>query len=213
MNKLQESIAELRKAGDHLMFSLKLCEIPPAGIFHRPRISDFSYPYWNTVYGSRRHLTNEPIAHLPSDFEVPLKAVFSVLRSCIRAADPPKSDLKLLTELLNDSSVELEATRAGGLVYISTGSSLLKTLVEDLIRYVNCLAENPPLKPYEPIGVCVRCDGIFMKRRTNQEFCSNACRSAAWATAKGKEYFAERARVSRAARKAQRKSHLPSQKP
>jgi hypothetical protein len=62
------------------------------------------------------------------------------------------------------------------------------------------------LHEHNPIAVCQHCDGLFIRTRSDGEYCSVKCRSAAWSQSKGKEYFAEKQRESRAARKNQREA-------
>jgi hypothetical protein len=205
MNKLQEAIGELRKSAERLMFTLMLAEVPPQKIFEIIPIDNPDSRRYKTVYGSSRNWHADKTFNLPQDIGIPLKASFEVLRSCIRNIEPRKSDMQLLAGYLNDSSAELKIERNCDVYYISKGSSYIRTIVEDMARYLYCLAQKPELREHAPIGICTRCDGIFMKRRTDQEYCSDVCRSESWAAKQGKEYFAEKARQSRAYRKAQRK--------
>lgn len=202
MNNYQLSIGELKRVADRLFFSLKLTKMPLAKAFERINANQITRHY-DTVYGSDRNLNNKSVVDLPENFTDPIAAIIRVLRACIRDEMPTTSDIGLLIEELNEP-VTLKARKEDEMIYLSRGSNLIRVTVEDAIRYINLLAENPDLKTSEPIGVCSQCNGIYMKRRTNQEYCSTRCRSEAWANAKGKNYFAAKARESRAARKAQK---------
>lgn len=190
MNRFQESLAELRRAADRLIFSLLGYEKGTSEVLiveSRGRIGCFG-----SVYdGNKRPASGES------------QPIFKVVRSCITTHWPAPADLKSMSEILNGGLKELSAARTqAGLFFIPVRQSLLRSIAENALRYINVLAENPQLKSYEPIGVCARCSGIYMKRRTNQEYCSTACRSETWASGKGKQYFAEKARERRAAQKA-----------
>jgi len=79
------------------------------------------------------------------------------------------------------------------------GNVYLRSIVEAIIEYINTLQTvSDNMKQSAPVNVCPLCDGIFMKKRTDQTYCSKYCKSASWANEKGKEYFAEKARNNRA---------------
>jgi hypothetical protein len=186
MNALQESIAELRRAGDRLMISLGAYKtVGRSG--GRPSILSFDGIVWDGKKG--------PLPPRHAD----LKYAINILRSSIRGVLPLKAELDLIARVLNQSPIELDAVMQDGRVCLRRSSNRFRFVVEDLVGYVNLL--DPRLKSYEPIGVCMQCDGIFMKRRTDQLFCSSACRSESWAAKTGKVYFAERARESRKRRR------------
>lgn len=110
--------------------------------------------------------------------------------------------MKLLNQALKAQSITLTAERGKtDAIRIGMWGQLWVT-IHHLTYYANCLADDPRLKAYEPIGICNQCNNFFVKRRMDQEFCKTSCRFEAFAEKKGKTYFAEKARNNRAARRA-----------
>jgi hypothetical protein len=159
------------------------------------KVGDRLFERLSSLFGTQQ--INENQIRERSDW----KAIISILRSCIRQTPPSDSDLKLLNRAIKAQAFTLTAERRSGAIRIGMWGKL-SVIAYHMAYYVNCLAEDTRLGNYQPLGACVRCDAIFMKRRTDQEFCSNRCRSEAWAAEKGKDYFSQKARESRAARKA-----------
>ena len=80
----------------------------------------------------------------------------------------------------------------------------LRPLAEAAIDYINTLQEAPEsLRPLAPVAICLNCHGIFMKKRTDQKYCTKQCKFTAWASEKGNKYFAEKAKRNRLAKKNQ----------
>ncbi len=75
-----------------------------------------------------------------------------------------------------------------------------RVAAEYLILYFDCFKETPELAKHKPIGLCPACDTLFVKGRSDQEYCSDACRFGQWRDGKkekDQDYFAKRARDRR----------------
>ena len=80
----------------------------------------------------------------------------------------------------------------------------LRPLAEAAVDYINTLQEAPEsLRPLAPVAICLNCHGIFIKKRTDQKYCTKQCKFTAWANEKGNKYFAEKAKRNRLAKKNQ----------
>lgn len=79
---------------------------------------------------------------------------------------------------------------------------------EQLLRYLQCFQEWPPLIYRDPLAAC-DCGAIFFKKKSHQKYCSGKCRSRAFWIKKrkeGPEYYARKARKNRAAKERQRRA-------
>jgi hypothetical protein len=139
-----------------------------------------------------------------------LKAVIRVLRCGILGDMPAPDDIALLNRAIKVQSFSLTAERRKDAVMLGLWGQLW-VLTYHISYYLNCLAENPVLNKYAPIGVCAVCDAIFQKGRSDQIFCGPGCRMKSFAAQKGNQYFADKARRNRAAKKAL--SHGPKNRP
>jgi hypothetical protein len=93
--------------------------------------------------------------------------------------------------------------------------STLRILAEMLLHFTFLLTTDSGvdgkrtvhgLHEHNPIAVCSHCDGLYLRTRADGEYCSVKCRSAAWSQSKGKKYFAQKQRESRAAKAKQREA-------
>ncbi|MBN2320889.1 MAG: hypothetical protein JXR49_17550 [Acidobacteria bacterium] len=196
MNKLQQAVAVLKSEADTLFGYIWILLGPGARTtgdgkpLHRKE-------YGVIVYDSKyNHIDPKDID--PKSYPA-VVAITSILKSCIRREMPEGWDLDLLNKAIAEAPLSLAANKSkNGIVLAFLRGGALWLTANALARYVNTLTEDSPLRPYEPIGICPHCDGIFLKRRTDQEFCTVQCRSDAWVAKKGKKYFAQKARESRA---------------
>lgn len=99
--------------------------------------------------------------------------------------------------------------------YLMLIGSPLRILADMLMDFTFMLVSNYGidgkrpvygLHEHNPIAVCRHCDGLFIRTRSDGEYCSVKCRSAAWSQNKGKEYFAQKQREFRAAKRKQREA-------
>jgi hypothetical protein len=138
-----------------------------------------------------------------------LRAVCSMLRCMIASAEYDDNDLKILAECLNLAVTETDGWIASFLKgeprILAVRAPLLRFIAEDLLRFSRLLVKNEILWMHNPIAVCPCCDGLFLKAKSNQEYCSTRCRIAHWAYLKGKEYFAEKQREVRRNKKEERR--------
>ena len=68
--------------------------------------------------------------------------------------------------------------------------------VDYLMKYLDCFTLTPELEKDNPVGYC-KCESVFMKKRSDQRFCSAKCREKSWRTDKKEEdpgFFAKKAR-------------------
>jgi hypothetical protein len=109
-----------------------------------------------------------------------------------------------LTRLLNEPVFLAHAVRdnPGEGWYILTGASPLRNIASALIDYLWYFG-TPGMLEHDPIALCPRCDSLFLKAKSTQEFCSTRCRVAQWGRQKGKEYFRKKQEEFRASLKVQ----------
>lgn len=194
MDTFQVSVADFKGAGDRLFRNMWVLLGP--GLRAAMQGRSIKKGDYSLIYDSRNHPLDESA-------NPGLKAIVSVLRSCVRRELPAKSDLISLNQAIQDRPVNVEADKgSNGIMLGLWKGGVLWAAVYEMAYYTNRLTEDPRLREHESIGVCPWCNGVFLKKRTDQEYCTSRCRSEAWAAEKGKEYFAEKARESRAARKA-----------
>ncbi len=77
----------------------------------------------------------------------------------------------------------------------------LRIIAEILLHFGTVLSVYD-LHECNPIAVCAHCEGLFLRTRSDGEYCSVKCRSAAWSQRKGKKYFARKQAEYRASLKA-----------
>jgi len=119
------------------------------------------------------------------------------------------NDLKTLVRCLNLAVSDLE----GGIAYFNIGEPwylkaqgpLLRFIADDLVRFSRLLVKDEALWKQNPIAVCPHCKGLYLKAKSNQEFCSTRCRVALWGKTKGKAYSAKKQREFRKNTKEARK--------
>jgi len=187
--------------------------------WRQKKISDGSF--LKIVYGCSK----SPIKTHPG-MEVSLNVVLDVLRICIAGISKEENltSQKPIDRLMNskfpkglESKPELASAFKSLLdekleIKVSdrppTTFSIrpcFRVLAEESMRYINLLNErNLLLKCSEPIGVCPECNGIFLKKRTDQIYCSTRCKSASWVDKTGNAYFAKKAKKNRQIKKAAR---------
>ena len=192
---------------------------------------------WSWPYLALQNVDSiEPIQLTP---KTPRKfaAIQRLIRNHVEAVPLEEDDLEVLLEILNEPIEEL--FRAGDssqrkkhqamtvsqmnelwegiprdTEWIERSMSLAKFAAEQLLVYLNCFRDDPRLVNVNPIALC-HCEAIFFKRRSNQVYCSDKCRHDAWRRKKKKEdprYYANKARISRAVIKAQKKAKEQAKK-
>ncbi len=138
-----------------------------------------------------------------------LEAVCSALRCLLSAEDYREHDLQSVVGCLNLPIDSLEGGMANHDTsqprYLFAHGPLLRFIADDLVRYSHLMARMDDLWEQNPITVCPYCDGLFLKTKSNQEFCSTRCRVACWGKTKGKAYFAKKQREFRRNAKEARK--------
>jgi hypothetical protein len=138
-----------------------------------------------------------------------LKAVCSMLRCMIAGEDYREDDLKILVRCLNLGISELEGWFAHFLAgeprILAARCPLLRFIADDLVRFSRLLVKDEERWKQNPIAVCPYCDGLYLKTKSNQEFCSTKCRVGRWGKTKGKAYFAKKQQEFRKNKKEARK--------
>jgi hypothetical protein len=58
----------------------------------------------------------------------------------------------------------------------------VRGLADALNGYLQCFVETPDLEKHNPLGLCSRpeCQALFLKSRSDQEFCADVCRVTHW---------------------------------
>ncbi len=162
-------------------------------------------------YGYRKMMTVVPAigGKFSPELTLELKAVCSMLRCMIAGEDYCEDDLEILVRCLNLDITELEGRFAHFLAgeprILAARGPLLRFLADDLVRFSRLLVKDEVLWKQNPIAVCPYCDGLYLKAKSNQEFCSTKCRVALWGKTKGKAYFAKKQREFRKNKKETRK--------
>jgi hypothetical protein len=93
--------------------------------------------------------------------------------------------------------------------YINFQRSITRSIAEALVRFLECFAKDAELEDYNPIGICayIKCDKLFIGKRTSKIWCSSICKSAAFNEAKRAEdpkYFSKNAKDHRDNKKKQK---------
>ncbi|HYK89794.1 MAG TPA: hypothetical protein VE398_13535 [Acidobacteriota bacterium] len=131
-----------------------------------------------------------------------IRILYRVLRACILGdRDVPwfKDELRILEKAVNQpATLRSEACSESGPYFVAILNPLLRSAVQTMTRYTKLLASNPELIPCAPIGVCPLCDALYLRSKSDQEYCSPKCRVSRWANEKGKAYFARKQREHRA---------------
>ena len=70
--------------------------------------------------------------------------------------------------------------RSMGAWYIQVRGKGVRFAAERLLRYLRHFEEERRLSKTKPVGVCPSCDGLFLKFRSNQKYCSDKCRFEVW---------------------------------
>lgn len=138
----------------------------------------------------------------PAEFRRAMKE-FSPDQYCIDLS----AEFEKLMSLLNEPVFLVNAIRdnPGEGWYIFTGASPLRNIADALIDYLGHFG-TPGMLEHDPIALCARCDALFLKTKSTQEFCSTKCRVAQWGKEKGKDYFRDKQAEYRAMLKAQEES-------
>lgn len=153
-----------------------------------------------------------------------LKAICNILR-CQAAGvskypDYDKRDLDALRAALSlDAKTVWSGLRHDNKMdrppYLMLNAPPLRILAEMLLHFTFLLTTHSGLdgkRPvrglheHNPIAVCSHCNGLYLRTRSDGQYCSVPCRSAAWSQSKGKKYFAQKQRESRAAKRKQREA-------
>jgi hypothetical protein len=151
-----------------------------------------------------------------------LKPICNILRcqapGVIEYADYEKKDLSALQTAFNLKAKTVWSgcrDTTDRPPYLMLNAPPLRILAEILMHFSFLLTTESGidrkrpvrgLHEHNPIAVCSHCEGLYLRTRSDGQYCSIPCRSAAFNLRKGKEYFAEKQRESRAAKKAQREA-------
>ena len=218
MNKQQEAIAELKRTANTLFYNFYKFLIQPDVEFAHCEEKILNGSFLKVIYGS-----SETPVKIHPEKEASLNVILDVLRICITGAPKEEnlsglspmerlmrsrfprgleSNAELVTafESLLNENLEIKISDRPPTTF--SFKPCFRTLAEGSMRYINLLNERGDyLKKSEPIGACLECNGIFLKSRTDQTFCSKTCKSASWADRRGKEYFAKKMRENRQSKK------------
>jgi hypothetical protein len=134
-------------------------------------------------------------------------------------ADYDEADLSALKEALNLSISSVWQGPVDHACYrpwhLMLNGPPLRIAAEMLLEFTHMLVSNHDitgkrpvfgLHEYNPIAVCENCNGLFIRTRADGKYCSVPCRSAAFNQRMGKEYFAEKQRDSREAKRKQKEA-------
>jgi hypothetical protein len=190
MGRKRDASAEIRRAAQRLFIELANLRSPGwfqgKGVIPMAKVAK--------VYGAKgdNSLAGNPV-----------QPVIRVLQSALGPGSPSKEDLLAIEKMLN-APVEIGLHDVKGRLYLDPETSLPRRVAEAAVGYLNLLAITPDAEGF--VGVCPACGGVYLKHRTDQVHCTPRCRFAAWASEKGNQYFADRARENRAAKSKQKKA-------
>lgn len=159
----------------------------------------------------RPPLTLESIQHLPEAVQAVVLILMEHSQDKPFSQPPVDIIFKTLNQRFNDiharSCVSPMVTDPPWYLLLWAPVDLF--IAQDLVTYLNYFAEEPRLVKHKPFGFCTTCRSLFLKSRTDQNFCSSDCRQISFRAKKSKEdpkYWAKAAARSRAARAAMRKA-------
>jgi len=152
---------------------------------------------------SRQRAVFRGAAIRPEDWKQFPKGTHPVLRALIcHVKDEPLSNDELLglTRALNRPILGLgnQITALGFPYCLGLTGNLARVLADLLVNYLSFFHRDPRLFKNKPIGLCPVCDGLFLKLKANQQYCSGDCRFKNWTAKypdywwKGKRYFAKK---------------------
>ncbi len=150
-----------------------------------------------------------------------LGVILRLIRSHVKAQPFQDDDLEMLQIILNEYIEEVIAVsdpldrekrrrmseaqeeppwgkklpRFGDTSWLVLKTPAARWAAEQLMRYLDSFREEPRLVHVNPIGVCTFCEGIFLKRKSHQVYCSPKCRHASWRHKKLEDdprYYAEK---------------------
>lgn len=129
-----------------------------------------------------------------------LAPAYAVLRASIEKRAPEKGDLESFVALLNEP-IALVPTPEGSHIFLAPERGSNRAVADAALAYINALAEYGEGLDVEPVSICPQCGGLFLRQRASKQYCTPRCRFAVWASEKGNQYFAEKARENRAAKR------------
>ena len=142
---------------------------------------------------------------------IELRSLGRIIKNHILSRTFHPDDIAMVGKALNQpvSKVTLVEGSHGGEVgqYLAVEARGTRLAAELLVQYLECFVREPHLPKDNRLAVCARCDALFIKTKSNQEYCSQPCYFADWAEHKAKEkpdYFAEKAKRYRSTRKKRR---------
>jgi hypothetical protein len=168
-------------------------------------------PGINAIYSILREHLQNPTGRERIAEEIKQKTKSPAeFRSAMKSFTPDQYAVDLMAEFedlmrfLNEPVFLVNAVRdnPGEGWYILTGASPLRNIANALIDYLEYF-KTPGMLEHDPIALCPRCDSLFLKAKSTQEFCSTRCRVAQWGKQKGKDYFREKQAEFRASLKVQ----------
>jgi len=205
MKLTDAEIHELRNAAQTLISQIQSAQKSPQDR------ADWGPRNPDEFYGYRKMMKVAPAigGKFSPELTPEIKAVCSMLRCMIAGEDYREDDMKILVRCLNLGITELEGWfvhfLAGEPRILAARGPLLRFIADDLVRFSRLLVKDEEGWKQNPIAVCPYCDGLYLKAKTNQEFCSTKCRVARWGKGKGKAYFVKKQREFRKNKKEARK--------
>ncbi len=213
MNEFEIKKAEAKVAAKLLM-ALRHQHMPNAPRHHAdPREQELCPRFFLAVENIlRSHVREKPFS--ASDIDAVEKALnlsvsfrrWNDVGFSIRKGSP-----KTLRSILKKAEPGSRVTIGGRVIrYLEPDSELesLRSLAEQLVRYLSLFRETPQLMDAKPIGICAwaECRGLFRKGKTDARFCSSKCRELDFRKKRGKEYYRQKARKARDAKRRLRKA-------
>jgi len=146
--------------------------------------------------GSRQRLPCPVINAEKSTDEI--QAICRILKKHLRRESFEKADLISLAESLNSPIESIQAGGSAGRNQVTVSAHPTRFAAEELLRYLAYFAGDSRLLKHEALALCPGCDSMFVKAKSDQEYCNSKCYRNKWQDRKQKEgHFARKMRESR----------------
>jgi hypothetical protein len=171
---------------------------------------------WNEIERAKRKRLAEPdptirFSSIPDSHE-DWKAIYAILKSAITGAPLMDSDVKNLDTCIGIDLPSYTIQTAPA-IKVEIEYTFEKFVAEQLLAYLGRLGSNSKLLKFNPIGICGICEGLYLKKKLSQKYCTGECKQKGWYRDTLRDdpgYFARHAAKSREVKAKQKTARADS---